>query len=362
MIRLSRAVALSTLLLAAGLRAAAQESTSTDMTKMSVDEGDLSPILAALPEAKPIAVKFDCQPASGRPPVQLGDAVVCVAELQHVPADIYEPPAVLSWGDGWQQLSLETARSEGDPCVMRLRVVLQAVALGRVPVPPLTLMVKGPDGARRFSLPPTELAVEGIIDPARTDVELREPEVKLPLRWVDRRWPLLVPVGLLAIWLVLRWLRRRRHRVVPAPVLAPAPEALARFDQLRASNAAATGQQQALHFALSETVRRYLHRRFAIDALECTTDELLLQLQQRQTPVPGLDREALAAFLRTADLVKFANLAPDAAACDAAIAAARAVVTSAETAAVAEEKSSKKNKLEKSKDDVAGDRPAGGAS
>ena len=351
MIDRARVVSVSTLLLAASLPAVALPSVapSSDPAAASdpaknttTDEREMSPLLAALPEARPLSVKFDCQPASGRTPLQLGDTVQCVAELQHPATDLYEPPAVVSWGDGWQQQSLQTERVDGDPPVTRLRAVLQAVAVGSVPVAPLTLMVKGPEGARRFSLPKTELRVEGIIDPARTDVALREPLEPLPLLWRDRLWPLVGPLGLLVCALLLRWLSARRRRVVPEQELDPIAEALLRFDRLRAIRPTTAGHQQSVVSALSRTVRRYLHRRFDVDALECTTDELIARLTSRQPPVPGLDLATLEAYLRTADLVKYANLAVSAEECEASIATARTIVTRVETATAANEKKPRK--------------------
>ena len=56
---------------------------------------------------------------------------------------------------------------------------------------------------------------------------------------------------------------------------------------------------------LSEIVRAYVGERFRVEALECTSSELLAAL--RRTAAPGLPYEELDEFLSESDLVKFAR-------------------------------------------------------
>lgn len=129
-----------------------------------------------------------------------------------------------------------------------------------------------------------------------------------------------LPLGILIAFLVSRWLRRQRPAPPPAP---PRPawelalEALARLRGKRLIEQGLTTE----HFAeVSLAVRDYLGQRYGFDGLESTTRELLEQLGKpsaaRPEPAVMADIEAL---LRRADLVKFANLAPEAAECELAL-------------------------------------------
>ena len=59
---------------------------------------------------------------------------------------------------------------------------------------------------------------------------------------------------------------------------------------------------------LSEVMRRYLEDRVRVDAMECTTSELVLDL--RRVSIREAEVLALEGLLSEADLVKFAKLRP----------------------------------------------------
>lgn len=65
---------------------------------------------------------------------------------------------------------------------------------------------------------------------------------------------------------------------------------------------------KSFYSELSNILRRYLERRFGVDALELTTVELAAQLSSR--PFDSRVREEIIEVLREADLVKFAKFAP----------------------------------------------------
>ncbi len=126
-----------------------------------------------------------------------------------------------------------------------------------------------------------------------------------------------LPLGALIAFLVTRWLRRARP-VPPPPPPRPAwelaLEALARVRGKRLIEQGLTTQ----HFTeVSLAVRDYLGRRFGFDGLESTTRELLSSLKKAKPPSEVL--EEIEALLRRADLVKFANLTPEAAECEIAL-------------------------------------------
>jgi hypothetical protein len=129
-----------------------------------------------------------------------------------------------------------------------------------------------------------------------------------------------LPLGALIALLVGLWLRRERPAPPPPP---PRPawelalEALARVRSKRLIEQGLTGE---LFDEVSLAVRDYLGRRFGFDGLESTTRELLEHLGKLgpAAPAPAL-AEDIESLLRRADLVKFANLAPEAAECELAL-------------------------------------------
>jgi hypothetical protein len=129
-----------------------------------------------------------------------------------------------------------------------------------------------------------------------------------------------LPLGALIAFLVSRWLRRQRPVPPPPPPRPPwelALEALARVRGKRLLEQGLTTQ----HFAeVSLAVRAYLGQRYGFDGLESTTRELLERLAQLSAakPEPELFAE-VEELLRRADLVKFANLTPEAAECEIAL-------------------------------------------
>jgi len=133
-----------------------------------------------------------------------------------------------------------------------------------------------------------------------------------------------LPLGALIAFLLSRWLRRARPLPPPPP---PRPawevalEALALVRGKRLIEQGLTTQ----HFAeVSQAVRDYLGRRFGFDGLESTTRELLQHLE----PVRPQNElwQQIERLLRRADLVKFANLAPERAECELALEDAEQIV------------------------------------
>jgi hypothetical protein len=129
-----------------------------------------------------------------------------------------------------------------------------------------------------------------------------------------------LPLGALIALLIGLWLRRERPAPPPPP---PRPawelalEALARVRSKRLIEQGLTGE---LFDEVSLAVRDYLGRRFGFDGLESTTRELLEHLGKLGPAAPARELgEDIESLLRRADLVKFANLTPEAAECELAL-------------------------------------------
>jgi hypothetical protein len=136
-----------------------------------------------------------------------------------------------------------------------------------------------------------------------------------------------LPLGALVALAVGWWLRRAKP-VPPPPPPRPAWElALEGLARVREKRLIEQGLTSELYDEVSLLVRDYLGRRFGFDGLESTTRELLEHLARlgSNTPSGELVRD-IEVLLRRADLVKFANLAPQAAECELALESGERIV------------------------------------
>ncbi|MEX1363304.1 MAG: hypothetical protein AB1Z98_09275 [Nannocystaceae bacterium] len=114
----------------------------------------------------------------------------------------------------------------------------------------------------------------------------------------------------LVTWLVLRRLWRR-DRTTPAPPPIPAHElAFGALDELERGELLQHGQVQRYYVELTEIAKGYLERRFALDALDRTTEEIRAELRRDGSRVAPLSADDVIDFLEECDLVKFARLQP----------------------------------------------------
>ncbi len=187
----------------------------------------------------------------------------------------------------------------------------------RITIPALPLSVARASGdVLVLCTSPHEVTIE---DPI-ANVSNPMPKPNPPARPQREEWTLLkqavlgaaiaLPVGLLAAWLLGRWLRRPRPAPPAPPPRPPWEVALEELFDVRHAGLVAEGRL-AEHFdRVSDIVRKYLGARFGFDGLESTTREALSLLRRATPRIDPLD--AIEAFLRQADLVKFAKTVPSA--------------------------------------------------
>ena len=162
--------------------------------------------------------------------------------------------------------------------------------------------------------PFANLAVETTLSPAG-DTPL-QPPILAPLAWPAPSWhrsvliALAILLGLLllaALVLLVHYLLRRRRAAaaLPPPVPPPHEVALAALAALEARHAASPIPPEPFIVELTFILRRYLEARVALRAPTSTTDEFIRAAATAHllaTPHQTL----VSAFLRQADLVKFA--------------------------------------------------------
>jgi hypothetical protein len=122
-----------------------------------------------------------------------------------------------------------------------------------------------------------------------------------------------IVLGLLGIVLAVLALRRFRKKLGgSAPAVPPKPpyeEAIEALRALEEKQYISKGMIREYVFGLSDIVKRYIERRYAINAAEFTTEEMLDWIQI--SPLEPSQRKACEWFFSTADPVKFAKWTPD---------------------------------------------------
>ena len=132
---------------------------------------------------------------------------------------------------------------------------------------------------------------------------------------MPRRLGRLIAIILLAGGGGLGFLVYRKYRLKKAAApeagetsLSPEDEALLKLNQLFDSDLMRRGLIKEYYLRLSEILRIYLEKRFAILAVESTTDEIVKSF--KKTDIPRPLKEKIASVLEAADLAKFAKWKP----------------------------------------------------
>jgi hypothetical protein len=148
-----------------------------------------------------------------------------------------------------------------------------------------------------------------------------KPQWKAPPSY--RAWYVAGAALLLAALALWAW-RRRKPRAVVEPAAPELPAdfvALRELARIESMNLPEAGEFKMHYTLVVDAIRRYLERRFDIEAMDRTTPEILTDLAIRRVHVDGLD-----VLLAEADLVKFAKYQPDISSGRRAMESARAIV------------------------------------
>ncbi|MGN6179370.1 MAG: hypothetical protein ACTHNW_09325 [Mucilaginibacter sp.] len=132
--------------------------------------------------------------------------------------------------------------------------------------------------------------------------------------WIKDHW-IWVVSGLVLILVVIyiTWYVSRRYEKKPIfqavkVVLTTDQIAMNKLNELRAKNLWQNGDVKTFYIELTDILREYLEKRYAIQALEQTTEEIFASLKPKQLPADASGK--LKDILVLADLVKFAKEKP----------------------------------------------------
>jgi hypothetical protein len=232
---------------------------------------------------------------------------------------IQKPP----FGEAMGDFQIRDYRSplpetKGDREILRQVYTLEPTRTGQLQIDPIavTFTDSRPDGdGKQHTLETEALTIEVtsiVADdaPSLDDLQGLAGPVQLPEPAGTLPWWLLggIPLTLLAIgvgWAV--WRRRRRP---PERQMTPRELAYLELDQLIRQKLS-DRDVKLFYVHLTGIVRRFIERTTGIHAAEQTTEEFLREIGRGQV-FGRAERERLAAFLESADLVKFAALEPSA--------------------------------------------------
>ncbi len=201
--------------------------------------------------------------------------------------------------------------SEAGKAVFEAQLTLSIFQTGDFQIPSMDVVYQPPDGGPTTTLPTPEttVVVESVKTGDASDIRDIKPPLEIPRAWWTY-WPWALLLAALAA--AAYGLSRRRKQKPGAepirPLLSPYAEAYQALCRLRDDGLPDAGRIKTYHTELSEIMRRYLQRRFDVQALEMTTFEIHRELRGL-----GLDESLRGLFdqlLDRCDLVKFAKHVP----------------------------------------------------
>lgn len=190
---------------------------------------------------------------------------------------------------------------------------LTAFATGTLSIPPFEIQytdAQGKEGSVKSA--PLTIAVRSLIGSGTPTLRDIKPPVAIPTQIASWVWWLLGAfVALVILVLLLGFWNKPKPLVeeMPPELQIPADTwALQELRKIRLGPILREKQTKALALAVSEIVRRYLDRRFQMNTIDMTTEEILRIL--KDTPVLGEMENLFGDFLSLCDLIKFAKFQP----------------------------------------------------
>ncbi len=259
----------------------------------------------------------------------VGDVVHLTVAVKHAEADAFEFPAEVSFGAFDLIDKAATQKIEGPMITEEMVFKLASYEVGEQSVAAIPFRI----GGASFKTAEAKVAIKSVIDeeanekkqkapppkkegePQQEAPEARKPDGD-PFAVYERiYWPFYILGGVLlaaAIYLAAkRWRRGGTvQEVIAQAQIPPHKAALMLLRLLRDKQLLKQGRHREYYFEGTEILRGYLAQRYAINALDLTTAELMEKLAV--ISAPGLDREGLRLWLEHADFVKYAKMEPPA--------------------------------------------------
>jgi hypothetical protein len=280
----------------------------------------LAPLAAAgQGTASGVSVTASIEP----PAATVGDRMRLTLEVERPPDVQVRFPDVTSLVAPFDVLSTVTLPpEEKSGSIVESRVfVVTAFEPGESRVPALPFRVTGAAGETTTVWSDSVAVSIASVLPDTLDAAKAKPrDIKPPVELPRRVWPYVLAAALAALAalgarFLSRFLRLRRRPAAPVPAVEPEAArraahiaALRGLAALEAQDFVGRGEIAVFYVRLTEVVRLYVRDRFAVDAIDMTTEELRPAMADARIE----DREIAwtIGLLNRADLAKFARHRP----------------------------------------------------
>ena len=238
------------------------------------------------------------------------DSLVLTIEVEAAESDEIEFPTPDSEFGEFESVGDEAipARLGEDGRVTRShRYELEPFLPGEFEFPALTVVL---NGSAEITTEPMTITVTSVLDDPEA-AELRDigGPMDVPVPWW---WWALGGLAIVAAIVGFLWWRKRKREATPPPPPTPPHEiALAALRALLAEDLPGKGQVKPFYMRLSDILRHYIEGQFGLRAPEQTTEEFL-EAMRNSHAIERAHKDLLRNFLKHVDMVKFAELTPDA--------------------------------------------------
>ena len=205
----------------------------------------------------------------------------------------------------------ELRKVDGGGVEEAAQYILTSYVVGAIEIPALSITFVTASGdtgeARTHSIP---ITVQSVIEEGDEKV-LKD--VKPPVELAGGLpWWIWTLIGLSLIGIAIYLIHRRRARRSGARGVQKAPprpiDELGEFDKIAALGLLEQGAFKRHYILVSDAMRRYIERRYALEAMERTTWEILSEMNNSRMDTVTVAK--FEGFLSNCDLVKFAKLIP----------------------------------------------------
>jgi hypothetical protein len=124
-------------------------------------------------------------------------------------------------------------------------------------------------------------------------------------------WGIAAIILIVAVILITVYFTKKSNNKIIEPEKPKIPAhitALASLEKIKETQEWKVGNTKEYYSSISDTIRQYIEERFTVNALESTTDEIMMAF--RTQVVDPVSKEKLQQLLQLSDLVKFAKMTP----------------------------------------------------
>ncbi len=242
----------------------------------------------------------------------VGDSITYLIDLSYS-ADLPEPQVDVSLEEFEVRNFNRKRLDSGKAGIIseELSYVIAAYDTGIYVIPPALASFVTAQGDSGYVLSDSvKVKIGSVLPPDAKDIK----DVKPPIGLRSDLWKVVVPVvlvlGLVALALFFI-IRRKKAKPVAEAAPEPLPEPvdyLAELEKITKLGLLEKGKYKEFYVIISDLLRRYIGSRYRIDAMEKTTYEVCLRLEDRN--VSGDILKITRDFLTECDLVKFAKYVP----------------------------------------------------